>query len=126
MLIFPAIRETTDPKPKPDGIVLKRTWAGEVTNVSVLVAIGVNEHGYRQVLGIVEGAKEDKAGALQKKRKTLYTTNLSHWNEDRIEERGARLFEVARQIWQHPEGDGQGFVESIFLPIWYIKILTTR
>jgi len=45
-----------------DGIVLKRSWAGEVTNVSVLVAIGVNEHGYRQVLGIVEGAKEDKAG----------------------------------------------------------------
>ncbi len=36
--------------------------------------------------------------------------NLSHWNEDRIEERGARLFEAARRIWQHPEGDGQGVV----------------
>jgi transposase-like protein len=45
-----------------DGIVLKRTWAGEVRNVSLLVAIGVNREGYREILGIVEGAKEDKAG----------------------------------------------------------------
>ena len=28
-----------------DGIVLKRSWAGEVRNVSLLVAIGVNESG---------------------------------------------------------------------------------
>ena len=45
-----------------DGIVLKRSWAGEVRNVSLLVAISVNGDGYRQILGIVEGAKEDKAG----------------------------------------------------------------
>jgi len=45
-----------------DGIVLKRSWAGEVLNVSVLVAIGVGENGYRKVLGIAEGHKEDKAG----------------------------------------------------------------
>ena len=45
-----------------DGIVLKRTWADEVRNVSVLVAIGVAADGYRQVLGVAEGAKEDKAG----------------------------------------------------------------
>jgi len=45
-----------------DGIGLKRSWAGEVTNVSILVAIGVNSEGYRKILGIVEGAKEDKAG----------------------------------------------------------------
>src|SRR4026209_394719 len=45
-----------------DGIVLKRTWAGEVRNVSLLVAIAVNADGYREILGIVEGAKEDKAG----------------------------------------------------------------
>src|SRR5262249_20722270 len=45
-----------------DGIVLKRSWAGEVRNVSLLVAIGVNGEGYRQILGICEGAKEDKAG----------------------------------------------------------------
>lgn len=45
-----------------DGIVLKRSWAGEVRNVSLLVAIGVNDSGYREILGICEGAKEDKAG----------------------------------------------------------------
>src|SRR3974390_83589 len=45
-----------------DGIVLKRSWAGEVRNVSLLVAIGVNDNGYREILGICEGAKEDKAG----------------------------------------------------------------
>ena len=45
-----------------DGIVLKRSWAGEVRNVSLLVAIGVNSEGYREILGICEGAKEDKEG----------------------------------------------------------------
>lgn len=45
-----------------DGIVLKRSGAGDVRNVSVLVAIGVGEDGYRKVLGIAEGEKEDKAG----------------------------------------------------------------
>lgn len=45
-----------------DGIVLKRSWGGEVSNVSVLVAIGVNAQGYRKMLGVVEGHKEDKAG----------------------------------------------------------------
>jgi transposase-like protein len=43
-----------------DGIWLKRTWGGEVKNVAVLVAIGVDRDGYRQVLGVREGAKEDK------------------------------------------------------------------
>lgn len=45
-----------------DGIVLKRTWADEVRNVSILVAFGVNEDGYREMLGAAEGAKEDRAG----------------------------------------------------------------
>jgi transposase-like protein len=36
---------------------LKRSWAGEVRNVSLLVAISVNAEGYREILGIVEGAK---------------------------------------------------------------------
>ena len=43
-----------------DGIWLKRSWAGEVKNISVLVAVGVDQFGYRQVLGVQEGAKEDK------------------------------------------------------------------
>jgi transposase-like protein len=39
-----------------DGIMLKRSWAGEVRNVSLLVAIGVNERGYQEILGICERA----------------------------------------------------------------------
>ena len=41
---------------------MKRSWAGEVRNVSLLVAIGVSGDGYRDILGICEGHKEDKAG----------------------------------------------------------------
>ncbi len=44
-----------------DGVWLKRSWGGEVKNVAVLVAIGVDQDGYRQVLGVSEGAKEDAA-----------------------------------------------------------------
>jgi transposase-like protein len=47
-----------------DGIVLKRSWAGEVRNVSLLVAFGVNQEGYREILGIVEGAKDLKERGL--------------------------------------------------------------
>jgi putative transposase len=45
-----------------DGVVLKRSWAGEVKNVSVLVAIGVGNDGFRQILGVAEGQKEDLEG----------------------------------------------------------------
>ena len=45
-----------------DGIALKRSWGGEVKNVSILVAVGVASDGFREILGICEGAKEDKAG----------------------------------------------------------------
>ena len=44
-----------------DGIWLKRSWGGEVKNVSVLVAVGVSADGYREILGVMEGAKEDRA-----------------------------------------------------------------
>jgi transposase-like protein len=42
-----------------DGIWLKRSWGGEVQAVSVLVAIGVGVDGYREVLGVAEGSRED-------------------------------------------------------------------
>ena len=43
-----------------DGVYLKRSWGGEVQNVSILVAIGVNNDGCREILGAAEGMKEDK------------------------------------------------------------------
>ena len=42
-----------------DGIYLKRCWGGEYENCSVLVAIGVNNDGHREILGASEGLKED-------------------------------------------------------------------
>lgn len=42
-----------------DGIWLKRSWGGVVQSVSVLVAIGVNKEGYREILGVAEGSRED-------------------------------------------------------------------
>lgn len=47
-----------------DGIWLKRSWGGEVRNVSVLVAVGVDQDGYRQILGVREGIKEDRESWL--------------------------------------------------------------
>jgi putative transposase len=47
-----------------DGIVLERSWAGEVRNVSPWVATSVNSEGYREILGICEGGKEDGASWL--------------------------------------------------------------
>lgn len=45
-----------------DGTVLKKSWGGEVRNISVLVAVGVSSDGFRDILGVAEGAKEDKSG----------------------------------------------------------------
>ena len=47
-----------------DGIYLRRNWGGEYENVAILVAIRVNEDGYREVLGAAEGMKEDKASRV--------------------------------------------------------------
>jgi transposase-like protein len=54
--------ETRHPYVFLDGICLKRSWGGEVRNISVLVAIGVAEDGFREVIGVAEGAREDKDG----------------------------------------------------------------
>ena len=41
-----------------DGIYLKRSWGGSYENVAVMVAIGVNDDGYREVIGAAEGFAE--------------------------------------------------------------------
>ena len=43
-----------------DGVYLKRSWGGEIQNVSVLVAIGISQDGCRDILGAAEGMKEDR------------------------------------------------------------------
>jgi len=64
-----------------DGLWLKRSWGGEVQNVSVLVAIGVGQDGYREILGVAEGGKEDKAS---------WQAFLRHLKERGL--KGVRLF----------------------------------
>ncbi|WP_314031486.1 IS256 family transposase [Mogibacterium timidum] len=43
-----------------DGVFLKRSRGGEGRNVSILVAIGVDHDGYREIIGAAEGMKEDQ------------------------------------------------------------------
>jgi transposase-like protein len=47
-----------------DGIWLKRCWGGEVKNVSVLVAVGVNKEGFREILGAAEGGRQGKLAGV--------------------------------------------------------------
>jgi transposase-like protein len=76
-----------------DGIALKRSWGGEVRQVAVLVAIGVGEDGYRDILGVAEGAKEDKAS---------WTTFLRYLKQRGL--RGVKLFTTDKCL---------GLVESL-------------
>jgi Transposase, Mutator family len=54
-----------------DGIVLKRTWAGQVRNVSLLVATSVNAEGYREIL-------------KQSNIATAFTRCRSPWARERV------------------------------------------
>ena len=59
-----------------DGMVVKNRLAGRYENISILIAVGVNADGYREVLGITEGGKEDAAS---------WTAFLKHLRERGLE-----------------------------------------
>ena len=65
-----------------DGIYLRRNWGGEYENVAILVAIAVNEDGYREVLGAAEGMKED---ALPHEKWTIDSKGEKRYNREREE-----------------------------------------
>lgn len=46
-----------DPFVYVDGIFLKPAWGGEYENVAILIAIGINEDGHREILGVFPEAK---------------------------------------------------------------------
>ena len=48
-----------------DGIYLKKNWGGVIEGIAILVAIGVNTDGNREVIGAMEGGKEDKESWLR-------------------------------------------------------------
>jgi transposase-like protein len=43
-----------------DGIYLKKNWGGTIENIAILIALGVNSAGNREIIGAAEGGKEDK------------------------------------------------------------------
>ncbi len=97
-----------------DGIWLKRGWGGEVKNVAVLVAIGVNQEGDREVLGVVEGAKEDSES---------WTAFLRQLKERGL--RGVKLFVSDRCLGLvenlaefYPEASWQRCVVHFYRNVW--------
>ena len=50
--------ERAHPHVYADGIHLKRSWGGSCENAAAMVAIGVNDDGYREVIGAAEGFAE--------------------------------------------------------------------
>jgi len=48
-----------------DGIYLKKNWGGTIENIAILIALGVNSAGNREIIGAAEGGKEDKESWLQ-------------------------------------------------------------
>jgi len=97
-----------------DGIWLKRSWGGEVKNVAVLVATGVNQEGDREVLGVVEGAKEDSES---------WTAFLRQLKERGL--RGVKLFVSDRCLGLvenlaefYPEASWQRCVVHFYRNVW--------
>ena len=85
-----------------DGLWLRRSWGGEVKNVSVLVAIGVAQTGYRQILAVSEGAKEDK---------TSWTAFLRELKERGL--KGVKLF-VSDKCLGLVESLGEFYPEALW------------
>lgn len=101
-----------------DDIVLKRSWAGAIKNEFILVAIGVSQDGYRKVLGIIEGAKEDKSG---------WRNFLAHLKERGI--KGVKLIisdacmglvELASEFF--PDADWQRFTVHFYRNIFSVVL----
>lgn len=56
--------ETRFPYVYLDGLFMKMSFGDGVHHVAVLVAIGVDDDGFREVLGVCQGGKEDKESWL--------------------------------------------------------------
>jgi putative transposase len=103
-------------------VVLKRSWAGEIRIVSVLVAIGIGTDGFRHILGVAEGQKEDLEGwrgfLMHLKERGLTGVRLI------ISDACRGLAEAAAE--EFPDADWQRFVvhfyHNVFSPVPNSKI----
>ena len=107
-----------------DGIYLKRSWGGSFENVAVMVAIGVNDDGYREVIGAAEG----------------FTESAECWREFLSWLKGARRPDhrrgiqgllVRRRAAVQPEGllradAGHEGADLASLPCAYVRVLGRR
>ena len=102
-----------------DGIYLKRNWGGEMTNVAILIAIGVNEEGYREILGAAEGFKEDKASWL----------NFLKWLKERglegvelvVGDKAMGMIEAVNEVY--PEAKYQRCVVHFYRNVFSVTLL---
>ena len=97
------------------------TWTGSCSNAAgparsaILVAIAVNADGYREILGICEGAKEDKAG---------WSAFLKHLKERGL--RGVQLI-ISDACLGLSEGAAEFFPEAAWqrcVVHWYRNIFS--
>ena len=98
-----------------DGIWLKRSWGGEVENVAVLVAIAVGADGYREIIAVCEGTKEDKES---------WRNFLRHLKERGL--KGVRLI-ISDKCLGLVEASGEFFPEAQWqrcVVHWYRNVFT--
>lgn len=67
-----------------DGIHLRCNWGGEYENVAILVAIAVNEDGYREILGTAEGMKKATKKVEDRVEETLTYCDFPYEHRTRI------------------------------------------
>ena len=94
-----------------DGIYLRRNWGAEFENVSILVAIAVNEDGYREILGAAEGMKEAAKKVEDNVEETLTYCDFpsEHWTRIRtnnvIERLNREIRRRTRVVGSFPDGN---------------------
>ena len=92
-----------------DGIYLRRNWGGEYENMAILVAIAVNEDGFREVLDAAEGMKEDKASWVSFFQLTYCNFPSEHWTRIRtnnvIERLNREIRRRTRVVETFPDGN---------------------
>lgn len=86
-----------------DATYLKATWAGAVRNVALLVAVGVSEEGYREVLS-VEGAPGERTEGYRSLLKSLIERGLRGvrlvTSDDHDSIKQAVKIELPQAAWQ--------------------------